>query len=167
MYLRKTRIDTDCGVVQSDTPRIIPCMAQDNKKPAWALRAEARMRDLGLKQDDLKAVLSVSTRGAVGHYLSGRRELKLEQMLALKDRLGMSMDALFAGEAPTTGEAVSKQGRELLADWAKLSPPVKAHIRGIMKALLSPVSEDYLRYEADRQAEIAQRTNSKRVRGKS
>ena len=69
--------DTIRVVAVADTQRIIRLMTE------WKDRAKARMAELGLRQQDLIPVLGVETRGAVGHYLSGRRAPSTEQLVAL------------------------------------------------------------------------------------
>jgi SOS-response transcriptional repressor LexA len=63
----------------------------------WYERAKARMEELGLKQRDLIDVFGVETRGAVGHYLSGRRKPKPDQLAALAAKLEWSLDRLMYG----------------------------------------------------------------------
>lgn len=68
----------------------------DNK---WTERVKARMTELGLTQADLMEPLGVTTRGAVGHYLNGRRQPSLQQMAALSQALRISTDDLLFGDA--------------------------------------------------------------------
>lgn len=83
---------TNSGVVKPDTSRIISCMAE-----TWADRARRRMQELGKTQEDLTKPLGVKTRGAVGHYFRGRRNLNYDQFKALADELRCSMDWLMTG----------------------------------------------------------------------
>jgi transcriptional regulator with XRE-family HTH domain len=85
--------DTLCVGDSSDTMRIICHMNGDT----WRQRTKAKMQALAVTQDDLKDVFDVTTRGAVGHYLSGRRTPSPEQLIALGRRLSMSMDELLLG----------------------------------------------------------------------
>lgn len=62
------------------------------------------MTELGLNQADLIAPLGVKTRGAVGHYLTGRREPSAAQLLAMASVLQVSLDYLVLG--PGKGGAV-------------------------------------------------------------
>lgn len=66
----------------------------------WIDRAKQRMKILGLKQKDLIRPLKVDTRGAVGHYLTGRRKPDLDQVMALADVLECQVGWLLAGENP-------------------------------------------------------------------
>jgi len=63
----------------------------------WYEYAKRLMADKKIKQDDLIPVFNVTTRGAVGHYLSGRRQPSGEQLKSLADKLGLSIDDLLAG----------------------------------------------------------------------
>jgi len=56
------------------------------------------MKERVVKQDDLIPVLGVNTRGAVGHYLTGRREPSLAQIEDLARFLDVSIDWLLTGE---------------------------------------------------------------------
>lgn len=73
----------------------------------WQGRAKALMRLRGLTQADLIKPLGVTTRGAVGHYLSGRRQVNAGQLAALGELLGCSLDYLLKGDGwvdePTDG----------------------------------------------------------------
>lgn len=84
--------DTFCGVVGSDTPRIIPGME-------WYEVAKRRMKDLKLQQEDFIEPLGIRTRGAVGHYFTGRRTPTPAQFKTIASMLGMSMDELFNGSS--------------------------------------------------------------------
>lgn len=87
---------TYCGVAEKDTARIIPKMKK--ALPDWCARAVARMKELGIVQTDLLETFDVTSRGAVGHYLSGRREPSLEQFRRLAAKLKFSsMDELLSG----------------------------------------------------------------------
>lgn len=63
----------------------------------WYDRARARMAELQLTQADLMKPLEVDTRGAVGHYLTGRRHPDPHQLIALAKVLKMSLDELLLG----------------------------------------------------------------------
>jgi len=63
----------------------------------WYERAKNRLKDQGLTQEDIIAPLNVTTRGAVGHYLNGRREPSQKQLLALCKKLDCSLDWLLTG----------------------------------------------------------------------
>lgn len=65
---------------------------------SWQKVAKARMRVLKITQNDLISIMGVTTRGAVGHYLSGRRTPSIDQFKALAERLGMKLDELMSGE---------------------------------------------------------------------
>ncbi|BBL75984.1 hypothetical protein MishRS11D_30820 [Methylomagnum ishizawai] len=56
------------------------------------------MEELGITQEDLVPLLGVKTRGAVGHYLTGRRDPSVAQLKALSKTLKMSLDILMFGD---------------------------------------------------------------------
>lgn len=81
-------------------------MNDDNEnlviQPRWAVIATGLMRDKGLTQEDIKDVFGVTTRGAVGHYMRGRREPSVDQLIKLARKLGVTLSELV-GEIPLTG----------------------------------------------------------------
>ena len=120
MYLNKANKNTKCVVVLSDTKSIINIMK-------WYEFAKQLMDEQKIKQDDLKDVLGVATRGAVGHYLSGRRSVSAEQFNALANKLNVSMDILFCG----------KNTNSLFNAYEQLSPENKILVENTIKALSS------------------------------
>lgn len=64
----------------------------------WYLAAKRLMKAKKIRQDDLIETLGVKTRGAVGHYLSGRRQPTPAQLIALAGKLGCTVDELLSGE---------------------------------------------------------------------
>ncbi len=85
-------LDTKSVVANRGTLRTISVME------AWQDRAKAVMKEKGITQESLKSVLGVSTRGAVGHYLSGRREPSIQQLTDLASHLGVRIEWLIRGE---------------------------------------------------------------------
>lgn len=85
--------DTICVGAFSDTNRTIVAMAH------WYDRAKLQMKVLGVTQEDLIPIFGVTTRGAVGHYLRGRRDPSVAAMVALADRLQITLDGLLRGRA--------------------------------------------------------------------
>ena len=65
----------------------------------WYEKAKRLMADKNIKQKDLINVLGVATRGAVGHYLTGRRNLTHIQLKAMCEKLDCSMDELMDDSA--------------------------------------------------------------------
>jgi SOS-response transcriptional repressor LexA len=106
----RTQGDTTRGVAETDTKRIIRTMAR-----TWQERTKERMRDQGLTQDDLRETLEVRTRGAVGHYLSGRRTPTHEQLLRLSKKLGCSISYLLEGEDLLPNQSNVTPGPEIRA----------------------------------------------------
>lgn len=119
-------MNTFCGV--SDWTRRSYDLTVDRKdnnqvvQPRWAIIATGLMRDRGLTQEDLKEVFSVTARGAVGHYMRGRREPSIDQLIALASKLDVTLSELV-GEIPLT---------ESRADTAQIS------------ALLQEIDQDKL-----------------------
>jgi transcriptional regulator with XRE-family HTH domain len=74
------------------------------KQPRWATIAVGLMRDKGITQRELQEVFDVTTRGAVGHYMRGRREPSVDQLLALAEKLGVTLSELV-GEVPLSRNA--------------------------------------------------------------
>jgi len=68
----------------------------------WIDRAKGAMRDKGITQQDLVTVLKVGTRGAVGHYFTGRSEPSLDQFESLAKHLGVSLAWLISGQEQTS-----------------------------------------------------------------
>ncbi|MGR9117667.1 MAG: helix-turn-helix domain-containing protein [Gammaproteobacteria bacterium] len=52
-----------------------------------------------IRQEDLLEVFGVTTRGAVGHYLTGRRQPTPDQIKALAAHLGCTIDDLLSDES--------------------------------------------------------------------
>ena len=103
-------------------------MKKEQKKtvvePRWATIAKSLMKSQGLVQEDLKEAFGVNTRGGIGHYLSGRREPSIEQIMRLSKRLGVTTSELV-GEIPLAEpqdmqeisqllRAVGQEGRGML-----------------------------------------------------
>ena len=72
----------------------------------WIERARIRMDELGLTQSDLMAPLGVKTRGAVGHYMTGRREPSIAQFSALAKILDVTIDNLLEGLGSNSVETI-------------------------------------------------------------
>lgn len=76
-------------------------MSNKRQSPdSWTDRARQMMERRGLTYDDITPGLGVTTRSAVGHYLSGRRELSAHQAIGLANRLGCRVGWLLTGEPP-------------------------------------------------------------------
>nr|WP_067285778.1 S24 family peptidase [Marinobacterium profundum] len=65
------------------------------------------MKHLDLTQEDLTTPLGVKTRGAVGHYFSGRRQINIDQATALCTALQMSYEELFGAEESRAAEGAA------------------------------------------------------------
>ncbi len=86
-------IDTIRVGDSADTIRTIGAMGE------WFDRAKVRMAAVGVTQEQLMPLFGVTTRGAVGHYLSGRRDPSSTVLVKLADRLSMSLDELLRGQS--------------------------------------------------------------------
>lgn len=80
--------------------------------PSWTKIAVPRMKRLGITQDDLCQPLGVQTRGAVGHYFTGRRKLSDVQLVNLASSLRLSVGELL-GEQPLYREIDDSELLEL------------------------------------------------------
>jgi len=101
---------TERGLARADTQRIFLDMQH------WYERAKRIMQAKGITQADLMQTLRVTSRGAVGHYLNGRRDPSPDQMAALAKALGVSMDELF-GRAPRQEVVEGRGTYEIEPDW--------------------------------------------------
>ena len=66
-------------------------------RPDWIDRVRDVLNERGLTHQELADSLGV-TRGCVGHWLCGRREPTLSQLLELAQTLDVSVGWLLAGE---------------------------------------------------------------------
>ena len=66
--------------------------------PPWAAGAKHLMSIQGITQEDLTGVFEVTTRGAVGHYFSGRRPAKEYQIRKLAEILGTTISEIYEPE---------------------------------------------------------------------
>lgn len=112
-----TNLDTHCGVVLADTLRIILGVS-------WRDEVRKLMKAQGVTQDVLAPILGVTTRGAVGHYLSGRRDMTPEQFYALLKRLGVEAKDVFE---PSTADDT----RRVVQAIQSLSPRDRAHLQAV------------------------------------
>lgn len=99
--------------------------------PLWARIAAVRMKGLGLTQNDLCEPLGVNTRGAVGHYFSGRRKLSQFQLVNLSTFLHLSVSELL-GEQKLYTDITDN---ELLALFHKASPEAQKMIVAALRAI--------------------------------
>lgn len=117
MYLTSA-IGTKRVVEAEDTSRIITGMGR-----TWHSRAKERMKEVGVTQEGLKKALGVTTRGAVGHYLSGRREPSIEQLIALAKTLRCTVNWLIEGvdtiQDANTSPLSYNGGKVPLIDWVQ------------------------------------------------
>ena len=62
----------------------------------WIDRAKKEMKSKNLTQQDIAPSMGKSTRGAIGHYFTGRSKPTLEQLENLAKFLGVSLSWLVA-----------------------------------------------------------------------
>lgn len=96
------------------------------------------MKELGITQADLMPVLGVTTRGAVGHYLTGRRDLSPDQMAALAKHLGHTVDELQADHVPAVAPVAQRLAPDeiaLLQKYRAADEAAKRHLQAISDAL--------------------------------
>jgi hypothetical protein len=91
-------MDTGSIIMIIETNNYFSMNDSGKGKPAWVQAVQSKMNRLNLKQHDLLPVLKVKTRGAVGHYFTGRNELSVTQMRDLCEFLELDMVNLISGE---------------------------------------------------------------------
>lgn len=105
---------------------------------AWIINARRRMKELNVRQLDLMPVLGVTTRGAIGHYLTGRRDLTGEQMHALARFLGLSVEELQGAgpqAVPAAAHRLSPDELALLEKYRASDDAAKRHLQAVSDAL--------------------------------
>lgn len=151
MYPLTACQDTKRVVDEKDTFRIISGMKEG--PPEWCDRVRDRMAELGITQEDLKDTFGVSSRGAIGHYLSGRREPSVHQFRALAMRLGYpSIEALVFG-APAAVPEAAPAAREPVAAY-KVVRHDSDLIRELLAGVLTPLGLRLGRFEIDSAAGV-------------
>jgi transcriptional regulator with XRE-family HTH domain len=102
----------------------------------WFVRAKRRMKLKGIRQQDVMKALGVTTRGGVGHYLTGRRQVDPEQLIALADVLDCRLDWLLKGGVETSGGLemdLAPEARELLKTYQLLPAAAKLQVDEFVK----------------------------------
>lgn len=117
----------------------------------WYEKAKRLMDQQNIKQDDLIIVMDVKTRGAVGHYLSGRRQPTLDQFIALTKKLRCTPNELLLEDYATQEHSKAYRINEhkqtvYQDDWNKLQPKTRAFIEDFMnKAKTGKLNEDKIK----------------------
>jgi len=102
-----------------------------NKKiPTWARATRDWMRDKEITQGELATSLSI-TEGALSHWLTGRREPKVEKIQELANIIGISLSALTGETSPIA----SIKERELIERYNSLSHGDRLIIDALLKSL--------------------------------
>jgi len=102
-----------------------------NKKiPIWARTTRHWMRDKEITQGQLATRLAI-TEGALSHWLTGRREPKVEKIQEIADIIGISLSALTGETTPIT----SIKEREMIERYNSLSHGDRLIIDALLKSL--------------------------------
>lgn len=101
-------------------------------KPAWAVIAESLMDAKNITQEDLIPVFDKKTRGAIGHYFTGRRQPDINQLLSLAKFLEVSLSEL-AGEIPLAPESEYKREADRL--FQEISPEAHSVMVGALRGV--------------------------------
>lgn len=72
-------------------------------KDSWIIRAKIKMTELRITQLDLVPIFGKTTRGAVGHYFTGRTKPSTDQLIALAKHLDVSLNWLLYGDDKGAG----------------------------------------------------------------
>lgn len=89
----------------------------------WRKRFKDYLKDEGLSQTDLAKRIGV-TQGAVGHWLSGRREVNLSDFMALCKASGANAQYILFGEGESRS-ALLEEIRQLVSPPAPQSAKPK------------------------------------------
>lgn len=112
---------------------------KSNPLHGWADRARQMLEIRGLTYDQIAPALNVSTRSAVGHYLSCRRQLSAEQAVSLADRLGCRVGWMLTGEMPVEPLEEACVGRptsaELIKKLESLPEPVLLSLAALIDTM--------------------------------
>ena len=106
-------------------------MNAGKQKPRWAQIAAGLMKVRGLRYDDIRDAMGVTTRGAVGHYFTGNREPSIEQLAALAKLLGVSTSHLI-GEVPLSPDPQENEEIERLLQ--EIDPEDKPMLLRMLRA---------------------------------
>ena len=123
----------------------------------WYERAKKRLRAINRTQDEMAEAIGV-TRGAIGHWLSGRREPNVSDFAKIATYLETTTSQLLA-EDIQQGEdrpmednhykALSADIREIIDLLVKTSPKDRQVIRQMLEALPRTVDEPKWEGELD------------------
>ena len=61
----------------------------------WVPKVKSIMKKRGITLDDLAEAMDVKPRGAVGHYLSGRRKMTIDRMVVLANTVGIDIKEMI------------------------------------------------------------------------
>lgn len=69
---------------------------------SWISRAKSKMAEKKLTQTDIAPSMGKNTRGAIGHYFTGRSKPTLDQLEGLSKFLGVSLSWLVSDNGENT-----------------------------------------------------------------
>ena len=69
---------------------------------SWISRAKSKMAEKRLTQTDIAPSMGKNTRGAIGHYFTGRSKPTLDQLEGLAKFLGVSLSWLVSDHGENT-----------------------------------------------------------------
>lgn len=69
---------------------------------SWISRAKSKMAEKRLTQTDIAPSMGKNTRGAIGHYFTGRSKPTLDQLEGLAKYLGVSLSWLVSDHGENT-----------------------------------------------------------------
>jgi len=111
---------------------------------SWFNIANKFLKEKKIKQHQLIELFDVDTRGAIGHYLSGRRDPSIWQLKRFSDFSGLSMDYLMTDpEPPYPPEIANQQVINGIATMQSLSENEKAAVN-IARSIPSEVMPIWL-----------------------
>ena len=121
---------------------------------SWISRAKSKMAEKKLTQSDIAPSMGKSTRGAIGHYFTGRSKPTLDQLEGLAKYLGVSLSWLVSDHGENT--AVDD---DTLEECLKLVEEAEAEAN----VLLTPTQAAKMTTYLYRAAKDGQEINDKRA----
>jgi len=94
--------------------------------PTWIRRAKRIMHEKHLTQTDIAPSMGKTTRGAIGHYFTGRSQPSIDQLEGLAKFLGVSLSWLVSenGDNAAVDDETLEQCLCLVEAAQKLNPEI-------------------------------------------
>lgn len=108
-------------VVSNNSEAKVKDSSENSTTPEWCNWVKNRMKEIGVAQYELIEPLGVSTRGAIGHYLSGRREMSPEQLLSLAKELKCTVSDILGDSSAGVIDSLETDELALLGLFRKLN----------------------------------------------